>query len=166
MAHIFGGLNLPGNWQTWGVAAAGLASCLAGLVLGRRLFVRSPGAPPVAAPAAPPPPPDPFEFGSSSEKRAALRRKGAFVEVLVTDEAQQQHPWSAWVVDRSLGGLCLSVEREVEPGTVLRVRPRNAASMAPWVEVEVKSCKTEEGVLLLGCAFRKTPPYSVLLLFN
>src|SRR5262245_48671132 len=99
MARLFGGLDLPGNLQPWGVAAAGPVLCLAALVLGRRLFVRAPAATPPTEPAAPPPPaPDPFEFGSSSEKRAALRRKGAFVEVLVTDKAQQ-HPWSAWVLD-------------------------------------------------------------------
>jgi hypothetical protein len=69
-------------------------------------------------------------------------------------------------MDRSVSGLGLWSERKVAAGTQLKVRPENGPDTTPWVEVEVCSCKPYEGGWQLGCAFVKTPPYSVLLLFG
>ena len=164
MANLLNGVELPAAWEQWGIAGAGVAVAGLAFVVGRRMLT---GRPAVALPPETQTPThDPFESGSSSEKRVAARRKGASLEVLIADEQQRQPPHEGWVVDRSLGGLCLASTRQLEPGTFLRVRPKNAEMVVPWVEVEVRSCKLEEGVWQLGCQFRKTPPYSVLLLFG
>jgi hypothetical protein len=164
MANFPSVVELPAGWEQWGIAVAGLAVAGVAFVVGRRLLTARPAAAPPAEKTAPDP--DPFVVGSASEKRVAARRKGASLEVWFTDEQQTGPPQSAWVADRSLGGLGLSCENEVAVGSFLRVRPKNAPTMAPWVEVEVHSCKLEEGAWLVGCAFRKTPPYSVMLLFG
>jgi hypothetical protein len=164
MADFLSGLSLPAGWEVCGVAAAGVLVAFLAFFVGRRLGAPGPVRPDDRP--AGPPPPDPFEVGSRTEKRAAVRRKGSSVEVLICDENLSQPPDAGWVLDRSLGGLGLHVERSAPVGTVLKVRPRNAPLVAPWVEVEVRSCKSEDGILQLGCAFRKTPPYSVLLLFG
>ncbi len=164
MARFLPDLALPSGWEVWGVAVAGLFVAGLSFVVGRRLLVRAP-APAVEAPPAGPAL-DPFEVGSHSEKRAALRRKGSSVEVHFSDEKLARAPCFAWVTDRSLGGLGLCAEVEVPVGTVLKVRPRSAPSGTPWVEVDVRSCRSEEGGWQLHCAFKKSPPYSVLLLFG
>jgi hypothetical protein len=164
MANMLKTVELPAGWEQWGIAAAGLAVAGLALVLGRRLLTARPVAVPVVEKTAPAP--DPFVDGSASEKRVAARRKGACLEVWFTDEQQDGTPQSARVLDRSLGGLGLCCEQQVAVGSFLRVRPKNAPSMAPWVEVEVRSCKLEDGAWQVGCSFRKVPPYSVLLLFG
>ena len=163
LANFLGELNLPAEWEQWGIIGAGLAVTGLALAVGRRMLASRPVEPVRAAAA---PEHDPFEAGSLSEKRVALRRKGSPVEVLVTDGKQLQEPHSSWVLDRSLGGLGLSSEREVPVGMVLKVRPRNAPPVTPWVDVEVRSCKPDEKGWQLGVAFCKTPPYGVLLLFG
>jgi PilZ domain len=165
MENFLKQLPLPPGWEVWGVAGAGVVAALLAFFVGRRLFAgQSPPLLPKGR--AGPPRPDPFEVGSRSEKRAAFRRKGSSVEVELLLEGQPGPPTTGWVQDRSAGGLGLSVECEFACGTVLKVRPRNAPATAPWVEIEVRSCKPEDAGWLLGCSFRETPPYSVLLLFG
>lgn len=164
MANLLKAVELPAGWEQWGVAGAGMVVAGLAFVVGRRLLTARPAAVPVVEKTAPAP--DPFLAGSATEKRVAARRKGATLEVWFTDEEQSGPPDSAWVVDRSLGGLGLCCEHEVPVGSFLRVRPKNAPTMAPWVEVEVRSCKLEDGAWQLGCSYRKVPPYSVLLLFG
>ena len=164
MANLLNGVELPADWEQWGIAGAGVAVAGLAFVVGRRMLTGRPAAPlpqETQTPAH-----DPFESGSTSEKRVAARRKGATLEVLIADEQQSQPPHEGWVVDRSLGGLCLASKSERKPATFLKVRPKNAETVVPWVEVEVRSCKLEDGVWQLGCQFRKSPPYSVLLLFG
>jgi hypothetical protein len=162
--NLLSAVELPAGWEQWGIAGAGLAVAGLAFVVGRRLLTPRPvAASPVENTA---PAPDPFIEGSASEKRVAARRKGACLDVWLTNEQQGGSPQSARVADRSLGGLGLSCPHHVAPGTILKVRPKDAPTMAPWVEVEVRSCNPEEGAWLLGCAFCKTPPYSVLLLFG
>lgn len=109
---------------------------------------------------------DPFSIGSPSEQRKAYRRGGHPVEVLYSLPDRKKQPFQGWVVDRSVGGLCLTVNQEFAEGTVLAVIPANAPPMTPWVEVEVRSCRAIDGQMELGCKFVKTPPWSILLLFG
>jgi hypothetical protein len=110
---------------------------------------------------------DPFLHGSATEKRISMRRRGNPVKVLVTDADTTLEPEEAWVVDRSVGGLCLRVERgAVEVGAILNVRPLKAPNGTPWTQIEVKSCRKDSEGWELGCRFLKTPPWSVLLLFG
>lgn len=112
---------------------------------------------------------DPFALGSTGEQRKAFRRLGNPIEVHYTADAFADAPRSGYVIDRSVGGLRLMVTHEVPPGTVLSVRPANVSPMVPWVELEARSCAnsaTQPGAYDVGCAFVKTPPYSILLLFG
>src|SRR5262245_50605309 len=53
---------------------------------------------------------DPLPVGTANEQRRAFRRKGSSVEVLILDPEPGDRPFEGWVVNRSLGGLCLQVE--------------------------------------------------------
>jgi hypothetical protein len=153
-------------WQTWVIPAAGLFASLLALfagrfVLGRRRAAR-------AAPAADGPDPihDPFDRGSVSERRGTVRREGNPIEVLMSDADAEGEPTRGWVIDRSMGGLCLLLHDEIAPGTVLSLKPRQAPPATPWVRVEVRSCKKERSGYEAGCQFVRTPPWAVLLLFG
>jgi hypothetical protein len=109
---------------------------------------------------------DPFVGGVFGEKRAALRRQGNPIPVLISDATVTADPYYGWVIDRSMGGLCLTVETPVSVGTIISVRPTNAPDTAPWVQVEIRRCKEEGKSWELGCQFLKTPSWGVLLLFG
>jgi hypothetical protein len=109
---------------------------------------------------------DPFVHGGSSERRSALRRGGNPVAILISDAETRAKPSPGWVIDRSTGGLCLSVSEPVVEGTILSVRTSNAPETIPWVQLEVKNCRLVGREYELGCQFVRTPPWSVLLLFG
>jgi len=60
---------------------------------------------------------------------------------------------NGWVLNRSGGGLCLLVDEEIAPGTVLTVTPHLGPATFEWIQVEVKSCRPERQSWLLGCQF-------------
>lgn len=104
--------------------------------------------------------------GSTMDRRQALRRGGNPVAVFLTDADTESEPIRAYVLDRSTGGICLTVPESVEAGTVLSVRAVNAPPTTPWVKVEVRNCRAVGDEFELGCKFQKTPPWNVLLLFG
>src|ERR1043166_5478682 len=95
---------------------------------------------------------DPFLEGAASERRQAVRRTGKPIKVILSDAATQTECWEGWVVDRSLGGLCLSVPQPMPPGTRLKVRAEGG-HRGIWVEVEVRHCRSLESRWALGCQF-------------
>lgn len=109
---------------------------------------------------------DPFVATTPGERRVALRRGGNPVAILISDAEARSRPSPGWVIDRSTGGLCLSVSEAVVEGTILSVRTSNAPETIPWVQLEVKNCRAVGGEYELGCQFVRTPPWSVLLLFG
>jgi|SRR5208283_1400486 len=157
------------TWGPWLAPAAGLLAAGVVFWLGRSLFVRrgeedtedeegenlEEGGEV-----------DPFLHGATRERRGALRRGGNPVPVLITDANGEAEPLNAWVIDRSTGGLCLSVHEAIATGTVLSVRTSNAPQTVPWIQVEVKNCRPVGSDWELGCKFVRTPPWSVLLLFG
>jgi hypothetical protein len=161
------------HWQTLaialiGVVAAGLTLWLGSVLAGRwrgRFF--DPHGKGAAAPRGNVAHPDPFVYGSATEKRTALRRRGNSIKVLISDLDAQARPTEGWILDRSVGGLCLQVEgAEVPVGTILSVLASNAPAGTPWTQVEVRSSRQEGNSWELGCQFVKTPPWNVLLLFG
>lgn len=103
---------------------------------------------------------------SKPDRRSAPRRKaGCRVEVFLTDESKGP-PLLGWVVDRSMGGLCLSVEEPLKEGTIFNVRPRKAPQTAPWLAIEVRSCRADGSVWEVGCRFVNAPQWNDLLLFG
>jgi hypothetical protein len=75
-------------------------------------------------------------------------------------------PIAGSVIDRSRGGMSLIVASAFPLGAVVRVRSMQYADVAPWVEVEVKHCRAVGEKWLLGCKFKKTQPWNVLLHFG
>jgi hypothetical protein len=159
----------PPPWYMWVSPAAGLFATWLALISGRLVLSRWRAAAPVE-PAAEEekrgPVYDPFELGSVTERRAAIRRQGNPIEVLISDAEATLEPARGWVIDRSMRGLCLLVHEEVGPGTVLSVKPRKAPPATPWVQAEVRTCKQDQAGYELGCQFVRTPPWAVMLLFG
>lgn len=149
------------EWLPWMIGALAAIVVVGGLQLCRRR--------PKAAlppPTEEPPPLDPFIFGSAQEKRQAVRRKGNPVSVLISDASGRATPWQGVVADRSLGGLRLVVRNKAAVGTILSVRPAQANTIFPWVQVEVRSCREEGDSWNLGCQFVKVPHSSLLWHFG
>jgi hypothetical protein len=154
--------------QPWAIPVIGVLVASLAFLMGRRWFISQP-APTAALPAE--------EQGrtkldtvtakakSKPERRAAPRRKGNQIEVLLADDSERE-PMRGWVIDRSMGGLCLVVERPLTEGSVLSVRPRQAPQTAPWTAVEIRSCRAEEDQWEVGCRFVQTPQWNDLLLFG
>src|SRR5438094_1772893 len=139
LAHLLLGLDLS-HWQIWvapaiGLVSAGLALFVGHVLLGKR---RRSFQPPASATAAQP---DPFAYGSATERRASVRRKGKQIKVLISDAEALEQPTEGWVMDRSMGGLCLLVYQAMEVGTILSVRTASAPQTTPWIQVEIKSCR-------------------------
>ena len=100
------------------------------------------------------------------EKRGFSRRSGNAVPVVFTMAGNDETLQNGWVVDRSAGGLCLSLEKPLEVGAFLRIRPSKAQVTAPWIDIQVKSCRADQANWELGCQFVTIPPFNTLLLFG
>jgi CheY-like chemotaxis protein len=59
----------------------------------------------------------------------------------------------AWVRDRSGGGLGLWLPQPLPVRTVIHVRPEEPPSATPWVPVEVRHCRGQDGGWAVGCRF-------------
>src|SRR5262249_45391240 len=105
-----------------------------------------------------------FLHGVTQDRRAAPRRKGNCVEVLLAGD--QGTTLLGWVLNRSIGGLCLLVEQPVPQGTACKGRPSSAGPTAPWAEITVRSCRREAGQYELNCQFDGMPNWNELLHFG
>src|SRR5262245_20136530 len=78
----------------------------------------------------------------ADQRRAATRRRGGMVQVLVRTPRNDKSI-TAWVVDRSAGGLGITAEREFPRGTHLLVKATDVP-LSPWVELEVRHAQRLE----------------------
>src|SRR5438094_601511 len=129
---------LPPPGQPWliplvGILSAGLALLMVRTLSARRRAVALPGAQGASA-----------AGGAFTERRTSPRRGGPPVKVYLSDQDPKAEPVTAWVQNRSLGGLCLAVPRQFEIGEILSVRAAAAPASIPWVQVEVKYCYLRE----------------------
>jgi len=99
------------------------------------------------------------------DRRSWPRRKRA-IQVVLQDAGGRRQPFPAWIMDRSMGGLGLSVDEPIEEGTILRVRRAAAPNDVPWVEVQVKSVRIKENTWELGCQFTRSLTWDVLMQFG
>src|SRR5262245_33181573 len=156
-------LQEPGwtRWDRWSLASTvGLLSAICvfrvlGFLTSRE--GKGPRLPPLPSQAKASVSHDPFQGGSFGETRAALRRYGNPIAVVIRDVGTNGEPYYGWVLNRSLTGLCLAVEQHVPLRTVLSVRATNAPETSPWVQVGVNRCQQNEHSFELGCEFCKTP---------
>ncbi|HEY7330234.1 MAG TPA: PilZ domain-containing protein [Gemmataceae bacterium] len=156
--------------HSWIIPSIGLFVAGLAFMMGRRFLVSRP-APPVEKLSEEPE--TPFlsitaarQNQSRPERRAAPRRKaGSRVEIYLTDDTKKKL-LPGWVVDRSMGGLCLNVEEPLDEGTILNIRPRKAQQTAPWLSIEIRSCRPNGPSWEVGCRFLKSPQWNDLLLFG
>jgi hypothetical protein len=111
---------------------------------------------------------DPFSHGSFTERRSAIRRGGHPVSVWVSDRTGRAEPVSGHVVDRSVRGLGLELDRhvDVERGEILTVRPGKAGDTVPWIQIKVRHVKPISSGCRLGCEFVRVPQGEFLMLFG
>jgi hypothetical protein len=156
--------------QPWAIPVIGVLVASLAFLVGRR-WLAAPTAPAAENPVEGPATPlltmtSALAKPSRPERRSAPRRKaGNRVEVYLTDDSRET-PLMGWVVDRSVGGLRLNVEGPLSEGTILNVRPRKAPQTAPWLAVEIRSCRPEGSAWEVGCRFLKPPQWNDLLLFG
>src|SRR5439155_14749225 len=100
-------LNLA-QWQTIVAPVVGLI-CAGMVLIASRYFGRKPALEPVMKPETQTP--DPFEGGSLTERRIAPRLSGKPLRVSIHDAHIEATPFEGWVMDRSMGGLCLATDR-------------------------------------------------------
>jgi hypothetical protein len=160
MSYPFG---LPLSFgEAVSIAAIGLGTAGLALFLGRRMFghVDDPsddGMAVVSVRIAMP--------GSGEERRTSPRRRGNCVAAHLCDDSDLA-PTEVWVVDRSVGGLCLLAEAPVAIGSQLRVRPRHVSGGQIWTPVRICSCHRDREGWLVHCQFLQVPPMNVLLLYG
>jgi hypothetical protein len=147
-----------------GLACAGLAFVVGRAMLARRPKAKRPTADKQTQPAFGQS--DPFIHGSAAEARAGIRRAGNPIEVRIADAEATKELGRGWVIDRSVGGLGLALFEPIDAGIIISVRPSRSAELAPWVQIEVMSCRRATDSWEAGCRFVRTPPWSVLLLFG
>ncbi len=104
--------------------------------------------------------------GNARNKRSSLRRHGNPVPVLVSDSLAGPEPVQGAVVDRSRGGLRLSLSHPVDLGRVLAVRTAEFPEDLASVQLRVRHCKQKGETWYLGCQFVEEYPWSVLLMFG
>ncbi len=151
------------HWQAWVIPLVGLVFTGLTLVMGRALFRRRRQAAPQDGNMLSM---DPFVHGSASERRTSLRRAGKNIKVLVSDVGTEETAEQAYVVDRSLGGICFLFPRELPENTLLTIRSVETSADAPWVQVQVKRCERKEMDWEIGCQFVKDPTWASLLQFG
>jgi hypothetical protein len=157
-----------GDTGIWLPTAIGFAcGCMTTLLV--QSAVRRPPRSQPAAPEKSEPPKKPglqelASMGVAAEKRGTVRRSGNAIPVFVGEG--EGVPVRGYVVDRSAGGIGLALNHSLPLGTIVRVRPSKAPETAPWVEVQVKSCRAEGTEYELGCQFLTLPPFNVMLLFG
>ncbi len=157
MDQLLTNLMLPGN-QDWAIYSIGLGMGVFAFLVCRGVLIRP-------ARTDPDSPPEELKVQVSQDRRTAPRRRDNPVMVELSDPSGQIEPCSAWVTDRSQGGLGLIVKFAVPVGTVLKVRPRSKEDLF-WIPVEVRSCQETEDGYAIGCKFGRTPPWNVMMLFG
>jgi hypothetical protein len=133
------------------ISLMALASAAMGLYAGRLLRRQPQPAPSLETP------PDPSDEAAYeaywAPRRASARYKVRQVKVLVRDCQPNAVPFEGWLLNRSLGGLGLSVSRALEVGAIVDVRAAGEDDITSRVRVEVRYCRLERGRWRLGCKF-------------
>jgi hypothetical protein len=106
------------------------------------------------------------ETSAEGEDRRSWPRRKRAIQVVLQDAGGAGDPFPAWIMDRSIGGLGLSVDQPIEPGTMLRVRRPTAPADIPWVEIQVKSIRIKETTWEIGCQFTRSLTFDILMQFG
>jgi hypothetical protein len=85
------------------------------------------------------------------DRRSSPRRQANQVQIGITSALDDSKPFIGWVLDYSVGGLGLFVDKKLAAGTYLRLRPVKAAEESAWKEAQVKNCQAYLDGWRLGC---------------
>ncbi len=165
LTDLLAQLNLH-SLNLWAASIVGILVGGATLLLGQFLVSRGFGYEPPAPAAGRERRHDPFILGSQFEKRTSLRRTGNPVPVVITDPTEPGEEFEGWVMDRSVGGLCVSSPRAFPVDSYLSIRAANAPDVIPSVRVRVRHHRRQNGRFAVGCQYTESYPWSVLLLFG
>jgi hypothetical protein len=144
------------GWETWWIGLTALISVAVGLFLGRYLSLRG-TAPADTEPAEQDRPHDEAYW---AEKRSSPRFQVRAMRVLLAESPNQTDFIEAVMLNRSLGGLGLSVDREIPAGKTLHVCICESERDNHWSVIEIRYCRPERGRWTLGCKFLETPATS------
>jgi hypothetical protein len=153
------------DWQTLMVPAAGLVVTL--IILGAGFFWVGKKKPKVVAPLVASPVPDPFIEGAQSDRRQSPRRAGQAIKITIQLISDPKTIFEGYVMDRSMGGLRLMLERPLALNQMLNVRSTDAPQTVTWVQVQVRRLQQlPDKTYEVGCQFVRTPPWAILLTFG
>lgn len=85
------------------------------------------------------------------ERRSSPRRQANQVSIGISSALDDSPPFTGWVLDYSLGGLGLFVDKRIPIGAFLHVRPKDVAPTTHSKEVQVKNCQRYLDGWRLGC---------------
>ncbi len=102
----------------------------------------------------------------TEEKRRSVRRGGVPTPIVVLDPNQSRKPLDAYVLDRSTGGIRIALQKPVQIGSTVHVRPHNSTEDVPWIPVLIRNCREVGDYFEIGCQFEKELPWNLLLLFG
>jgi hypothetical protein len=102
----------------------------------------------------------------SKERRSTPRRRGVRAPVLFVRPQNPGEVFEGEVLDRSSGGLNLSVPQPFSPGALLQLCLAPAPEGLRWVPVQVRHCSPEGRRWRLGCQFLGALPTDLPLLFG
>jgi hypothetical protein len=110
---------------------------------------------------------DPFIQGGASELRQSPRRAGQSIRVSIQLVNDPKTVFDGYVMDRSMGGLRLQVDRSLNHNQMLNVRSTDAPESVGSIQVQVRRItQLPDKSYEIGCQFIRTPPWAVLLTFG
>lgn len=112
------------------------------------------------------PPSATLSASGSPEKRRAPRRGSNLAVVRITRPGSWSKSAEGWVVNKSLGGMCLCSPRKFDTDAILEITPKRQSGSDSTLEVRVVQVRTEGTRYMLHCQFTKHPPAHVLRLFG
>jgi hypothetical protein len=109
---------------------------------------------------------DLFLEGSPNERRTHFRRGGHSTDIAVSHTEHLSELLRGVIVDRSAGGVSLTLPAPLEVGAVVSIRPNPSSRLSTWVQAEVCYCRRRRNEWHIGLRFIQTPPLSVLWMFG
>jgi hypothetical protein len=108
----------------------------------------------------------PGATGPDHNRRTVPRRKGNPVPVLISHPHANGQPVQGWVIDRSPEGLSVVADEALTVGALLNIRPVHNFANLNWFPVEVRNCRPEREIWILGCQFVRKLSWNDLRLFS
>ena len=106
---------------------------------------------------------DPFLDGP--ERRRTVRRKGRPVTVQVVNPRCSTPPFEGWVLDRSAGGISVSLDHPFSKGIKVKIRPIRHEE-GEWIEAIVRACRQNGNRWTVGFQWSKELSSFLLQLFG